>query len=67
MTTKIEIPVDEAGIGQRLDQYLSARPEVLAENLSRTRIQALIEAGQVLLDGAPAAVTTGRSARVRRL
>ncbi len=55
MTIKIEIEVDEAGIGQRLDQYLSGRPEVLAENLSRTRIQALIEAGQVLLDGAPAA------------
>ncbi len=55
MTIKIEIHVDETGIGQRLDQFLSARPEILAENLSRTRIQALIEAGQVLLDGAPAA------------
>lgn len=55
MTTKIEITVEEAGIGHRLDQYLSARPEILAENLSRTRIQALIEAGLVLLDGAPAA------------
>jgi 23S rRNA pseudouridine1911/1915/1917 synthase len=57
MTIKIEIHVDEAGIGQRLDQFLTAQPEIAAENLSRTRIQALIEAGQVLVDGAPAAQT----------
>jgi 23S rRNA pseudouridine1911/1915/1917 synthase len=57
MTIKIEIHVDEAGIGQRLDQFLTAQPEVAAENLSRTRIQALIEVGQVLIDGVPAAQT----------
>ncbi|WP_294535207.1 RluA family pseudouridine synthase [uncultured Rhodoblastus sp.] len=60
MTTRIEIQVEEAGVGQRLDQFLTAQPEIAAENLSRTRIQALIEAGQVLLDGAPAAQTKTR-------
>ena len=52
MTLQIHIEVDEAGIGQRLDQFLSARPEIVAENLSRTRLQSLIEAGNVRLDGA---------------
>ena len=52
MTLQIHIEVDEAGIGQRLDQFLSARPEIVAENLSRTRVQSLIEAGNVRLDGA---------------
>ena len=55
MVLQIHIEVDEAGFGQRLDQYLGARPEAAAESLSRTRIQALIEAGHVRLDGAPAA------------
>ncbi len=54
MTLQIHIEVDEAGIGQRLDQFLGARPETVAENLSRTRIQALIASGHVRLDGAPA-------------
>ena len=55
MVLQIHIEVDEAGIGQRLDQYLGARPEAAAESLSRTRIQALIGAGHVRLDGSPAA------------
>jgi 23S rRNA pseudouridine1911/1915/1917 synthase len=54
MTIKIQITVGEDAGGQRLDQYLSAQPELVAETLSRTRIQALIEAGQVRVDGAPA-------------
>jgi 23S rRNA pseudouridine1911/1915/1917 synthase len=57
MTTKIQIVVDEAGIGQRLDHYLAARPELAAESLSRTRIQGLIECGLVWLDEAPALQT----------
>jgi 23S rRNA pseudouridine1911/1915/1917 synthase len=55
MVLQIHIEVDEAGAGQRLDQYLGARPELAAESLSRTRVQALIEAGHVRLDGVPAA------------
>jgi len=51
---KIEIEVDETGAGQRLDQFLAAQPPVQAEAISRTRAQALIEAGHVTLDGAPA-------------
>jgi 23S rRNA pseudouridine1911/1915/1917 synthase len=57
MTTKIQIVVDEAGIGQRLDHYLAARPELAAESLSRTRIQGLIESGLVWLDETPALQT----------
>ncbi|MCW2285204.1 23S rRNA pseudouridine1911/1915/1917 synthase [Rhodoblastus acidophilus] len=52
--TKIEIEVDEADAGQRLDQYLGAQASVQAENVSRTRVQALIEAGHVTVDGAQA-------------
>ncbi len=41
--------VEKSGAGQRLDRFLAAQlPE-----LSRTRIQELIEAGLVLLDGKP--------------
>jgi 23S rRNA pseudouridine1911/1915/1917 synthase len=54
MTTKIQIAVEEDGAGQRLDQYLAARPELAAQSLSRTRIQGLIESGLVSLDAAPA-------------
>lgn len=54
MTTKIQIAVDDDGAGQRLDHYLAARPELVAESLSRTRIQGLIEGGRVWLDEAPA-------------
>jgi 23S rRNA pseudouridine1911/1915/1917 synthase len=54
MTTKIQIAVEEEGAGQRLDHYLAARPELVAENLSRTRIKSLIESARISLDGAPA-------------
>jgi 23S rRNA pseudouridine1911/1915/1917 synthase len=36
----------------RLDRFLSVQPEVMAANLSRTRLKNLIEAGQVEVDGA---------------
>src|SRR4051812_47503915 len=42
---------EEADRGERLDRFLVARS---AEGLSRTRIKALIEAGAVTVDGAPA-------------
>jgi 23S rRNA pseudouridine1911/1915/1917 synthase len=54
MTTKIQIAVEDEGAGQRLDHYLAARPELVAESLSRTRIKSLIESGLVWLDEAPA-------------
>jgi len=54
MSKKIRISVDEAGAGQRLDQYLAARPEVVAESLSRVRVKSLIETGLVWVDEAPA-------------
>ncbi len=54
MTTKIQIAVEDEGAGQRLDHYLAARPELVAESLSRTRIKSLIESGSVWLDEAPA-------------
>ncbi|HUO55433.1 MAG TPA: pseudouridine synthase, partial [Rhodoblastus sp.] len=54
MSTKIQIAVEDDGAGQRLDQYLAARPELVSESLSRTRIQGLIESGRVWLDEAPA-------------
>jgi 23S rRNA pseudouridine1911/1915/1917 synthase len=44
-----QLAVEERDAGERLDRYLAARlPE-----LSRTRIQELIEAGLVLVDGKP--------------
>ncbi|WP_298359008.1 RluA family pseudouridine synthase [Rhodoblastus sp.] len=54
MATKIQIAVEDEGAGQRLDHYLAARPELVAESLSRTRIKSLIESGLVWLDEAPA-------------
>ena len=51
----IEIEVDETDAGQRLDQFLSAQGAVQSENLSRTRVQALIEGGHVVVDGVAAA------------
>jgi 23S rRNA pseudouridine1911/1915/1917 synthase len=57
MQNQIEIIVDEAGAGQRLDQYLSAQATLQAESLSRTRLQSLIEAGKISVDGKPAAQT----------
>lgn len=46
---KHKLAVEESDVGERLDRYLAVRlPE-----LSRTRIQELIEAGLVLVDGKP--------------
>ena len=58
----IEIDVHEADPGHRLDQFLSAQAMVQAESLSRTRIQALIEAGHVTFDGEKA---TQAKAKIR--
>jgi 23S rRNA pseudouridine1911/1915/1917 synthase len=52
MATKIEIDVDTTGEARRLDQFLSAQPVMQSASLSRTRIQAVIEAGHVTIDGA---------------
>jgi 23S rRNA pseudouridine1911/1915/1917 synthase len=48
-STTHKVAVEESDAGERLDRYLAAQlPE-----LSRTRIQELIEAGLVLVDGKP--------------
>ncbi|MDH7799572.1 MULTISPECIES: RluA family pseudouridine synthase [unclassified Beijerinckia] len=54
--------VEEADAGQRLDRYLAALADTAGEALSRTRIQALIEDGQVSIDGHP---TSDPKAKVR--
>ncbi len=54
MSLNLTFIVEEAESGQRLDQFLAARPELIEASLSRTRIQSLIEAGEVSIDGAPA-------------
>lgn len=61
--------VDEAAAGQRLDRYLAALADAASEALSRTRIQALIENGQVTVDGqlardAKAKVRTGQTVAI---
>jgi len=54
ITHKLLVPEKEAG--ERLDRYLAAQlPE-----LSRTRIQELIDAGLVLVDGKPPKGNSGR-------
>ena len=60
MTLQIQLIIDEDGAGQRLDQYLSARPELIEASLSRTRLQGLIEAGQVRVDGVAAKQTKAK-------
>ncbi|MFT4097361.1 MAG: RluA family pseudouridine synthase [Rhodoblastus sp.] len=40
--------------GGRLDRFLAERPELAAAAISRTRLKALIEAGQVRVDGSAA-------------
>ena len=47
-----EFLVAEGEGGARLDRYLAERPELVAAHLSRSRIKALIEEGQVSLRGA---------------
>jgi 23S rRNA pseudouridine1911/1915/1917 synthase len=46
-----ELPVEPDAAGERIDQWLAAR---LAPELSRSRIQALMRAGAVSVNGAPA-------------
>jgi 23S rRNA pseudouridine1911/1915/1917 synthase len=46
--------VGEEDAGSRLDRFLALQADVAAEALSRTRIQGLIEAGKVEIDGKPA-------------
>lgn len=51
----IAFTLDETAAGERLDKALAARPETQEAALSRARLQALIEAGHVRVDGAPLA------------
>lgn len=47
----IAFHLDEAAAGERLDKALAARPEAVAGGFSRARLQALIAAGHVRIDG----------------
>jgi 23S rRNA pseudouridine1911/1915/1917 synthase len=49
-----QFAVEEGAAGQRLDRFLAERPELIEAHLSRSRIKALIEAGRLILRGAPA-------------
>jgi 23S rRNA pseudouridine1911/1915/1917 synthase len=60
--------VDPAGAGERLDRFLGRAAAERRLALSRTRIKALIEAGEVLVDGATARDPAARlavGARIR--
>src|SRR5208282_1452774 len=46
--------VDVAGAGERLDRFLSQAAAERRLSLSRTRLKALIEAGEIKVDGAVA-------------
>ena len=46
--------VDAAGAGERLDRFLGAAAAARSLALSRTRLKALIEAGEVTVDGSVA-------------
>ena len=46
--------VDAAGAGERLDRFLGAAAAARSVALSRTRLKALIEAGEVTVDGSVA-------------
>jgi 23S rRNA pseudouridine1911/1915/1917 synthase len=48
---RIAFVLDETAAGERLDKALAARPETAAAGFSRARLQALIEAGAVVVDG----------------
>ncbi|MBK9081641.1 MAG: RluA family pseudouridine synthase [Rhizobiales bacterium] len=54
MTTRLALDFDETAAGERLDRALAAHPQVVAQHLSRSRVKALIEAGQVAVDGVAA-------------
>lgn len=61
--------VEAAGAGERLDRFLAGSEIARAENLSRTRLKALIEAGAVRIEGAvaPDAGTKLRAGQVIEL
>ncbi len=52
-----DIPVEPEHAGLRIDKFLAALSVAAGEALSRTRLQALIEAGQVSIDGKPVSDT----------
>ena len=54
--------VDDAAAGERLDKFLAARFAAQPDGLSRSRIQALIAAGHVTVDGRAAAASVRLSA-----
>ena len=59
--------VDEAGSGERLDRFLGRSAAGRSVALSRTRLKALIEAGEVMVDGATArdpALRVSQGARI---
>lgn len=47
----IAFALDESAAGARLDKALAARPEAAAAGLSRARLQSLLAAGHVRVDG----------------
>ena len=47
----ISFVVAPENTGERLDRYLSTRPELASASLSRTRLQALLASGHVHIDG----------------
>ena len=49
----LHFEVADEHVGERLDKFLSRAVEPLGLALSRTRLKALIEAGDVTIDGAP--------------
>ena len=49
--TRLHFLVEPENAGERLDRFLSRAAEASGETLSRTRLKALIEAGEVTLNG----------------
>ena len=62
-TDRVDLVVDDDASAQRLDVYLAAH----IPDLSRARLQALIRAGQVRVDGTPATETKRRIAPGMRI
>ena len=52
--SRLQFVVEAENAGERLDRFLSRAAEASGERLSRTRLKALIEAGEVTVDGAVA-------------
>jgi 23S rRNA pseudouridine1911/1915/1917 synthase len=59
--------VDAAGAGERLDRFLSGAAAARSIALSRTRLKALIEAGEVSIDGSVARDPAARLAEGARI